>query len=221
MKRFWKTTAVSETEGGWTVMLDGRPIRTPAKAEAIRAEWDEQQDEVRPAAMPMMRLASTAIDLVAKRHGEVAREIAKYAETDLVCYRADHPPELARRQQESWGPIVDWAILRYDAPLCVTAGVIPAAQSAATLKTFAAAVAAYEPFTLTALHAATTACGSVVLGLALIERRLGAEDAYVLSQLDETFQIEQWGEDEEARRRRAGLRDDVLSAERFLSLLRR
>jgi chaperone required for assembly of F1-ATPase len=156
---------------------------------------------------------------VAKRHAAVAAEIAKYAETDLVCYRADHPPELAQRQQAAWGPILDWAMLRYDAPLSVTAGVIPAPQDPATLRAYAAAIAAYEPLALTALHAATTACGSVILGLALVEGRLAAAEAYALSQLDETFQIEQWGEDAEAASRRAGLRDDILNAARFIALL--
>jgi chaperone required for assembly of F1-ATPase len=230
MKRFWKNATVAEAEGGWTVALDGKPIRTPAKnplvvpsralAEAIAAEWNEQGEEVRPASMPLMRLASTALDLVEKRHGAVVAEIAKYAETDLVCYRAEHPPELAHRQQAAWGPLLDWAMLRYDAPLSVTSGVIPAAQSPASIKVFRAAVAAYGALELTALHAATTACGSIVLGLALAEGRIDAEEAYRLSQLDETFQIEQWGEDAEAARRRASLREDIRNAARFLALAR-
>jgi chaperone required for assembly of F1-ATPase len=230
MKRFWKHAAAVAAEAGWTVALDGRPIRTPAKnplalpsralAEAIAAEWNEQGEEVSPAAMTLMRLASTALDLVAKRHAAVAAEVAKYAETDLVCYRAEHPAELAHRQEAGWGPLVDWAMLRYDAPLAITAGVIPTTQSEATLKAFAAAIAAYDALALTALHAVTTACGSVVLGLALVERRIDAETAFALSQLDESFQIEQWGEDEEAARRRAGLRADIRDAARFLDLLR-
>jgi chaperone required for assembly of F1-ATPase len=230
MKRFWKEAAAQEAEGGWTVALDGKPIRTPAKhpllvpsralAEGIAAEWRAQGEEVRPEAMPLMRLASTALDLVTKRREAVAAEIAKYAETDLVCYRAEHPAELAQRQQAGWGPILDWAMLRYDAPLAITAGVIPAPQDPATLRAYAAAVAAYDPLALTALHTATTACGSVVLGLALVEGRLAPEEAYALSQLDETFQIEQWGEDSEAARRRASLREDIHNAARFLELLR-
>lgn len=230
MKRFWKTAAVREAEGGWTVALDAKPIRTPAKnplvvpsralAEAIAAEWNGQGEEISPASMPLMRLASTAIDLVSKRHEVVAAEVAKYAETDLVCYRAERPPQLAHRQQAGWGPLLDWAMLRYDAPLSVTSGVIPAAQNPASLKSFHGVVASYSPLELTALHAITTACGSIVLGLALVEDRIDAEEAYALSQLDETFQIEQWGEDAEAARRRASLREDILNAALFLRLLR-
>jgi chaperone required for assembly of F1-ATPase len=230
MKRFWKEAAAREAERGWTVTLDGKPIRTPAKnplvvpsralAEAIAAEWNGQGDDIQPSTMPLMRLASTALDLVTKRHAAVATEVAKYAETDLVCYRAEHPPELSQRQAAVWGPILDWAMLRYDAVLTVTAGVIPAPQSPASLQAFHAAVAAYSPLELTALHAATTACGSVILGLALVEERIEPAEAYALSQLDETFQIEQWGEDAEAVRRRASLREDILNAGLFLRLLK-
>ena len=230
MKRFWKTAEAIAVEDGFGVALDGKPMRTPGKnplrvpsralAAAIADEWDAQKDEVRPAEMPMMRLASIALDLVAKRRAHVAAEIAKYAETDLVCYRADHPPELQRRQNEAWQPLIDWAMLRFDAPLCVTYGVIPTAQSPEALTRFRRAVDACDDLSLAALHAATTSCGSVVIGLALVEARVSAEEAFALSQLDESFQIEQWGEDEEAMRRRAGLRADIDAAARFLALLR-
>ena len=230
MKRFWKTAEVIAAEGGFGVALDGKPMRTPGKnplrvpsralAAAIAAEWDAQEVEVRPAQMPMMRLAAIALDLVSKRREHVAAEVAKYAETDLVCYRADHPPELQRRQNEGWQPLVDWAMLRLDAPLCVTSGVIPAAQSPETLARFRRAVDGYDDLSLAALHAATISCSSVVIGLALVEGRISAEEAFALSQLDESFQIEQWGEDEEAMRRRAGLRTDIDAVARFLALLR-
>jgi chaperone required for assembly of F1-ATPase len=230
MKRFWKKAEAIAAEGGFSVALDGKPIRTPARnvlrlptralAEALAAEWEGQEDELRPEKMPLMRLASTAIDLVARRREHVVGEIAKYAETDLVCHRADAPPGLARRQAEAWQPLLDWAMLRFDAPLSVTSGVLPARQSEHALKGFRSAVAAYDDFSLAALHAATTSCGSVVIGLALAEGRVGAEEAFQLSQLDETFQIEQWGEDEEAARRRASLREDIAAAARLLDLLR-
>jgi len=156
--------------------------------------------------MPQMRLASIAIDLVMPRREEVLAELGKYAGTDLVCYRAEHPPELVARQHSVWQPLVDWATLRFDAPLAVTAGIVPVAQPPATLHAFAAALAAYDPLRLTALHAATAACGSLVIALALIEGRLDAEAAFAAAQLDESFQIEQWGEDAEQTARRANLR---------------
>jgi chaperone required for assembly of F1-ATPase len=230
VKRFYKNASVQEVERGFGVALDAKILLTPAKlpltvpsralAEAIAAEWQAQVDEVRPHTMPLMRLASTAIDLVTKRHADVVAEIANFAETDLVCYRADHPAELAARQHAIWQPLVDWTTLRYDAPLAVTAGIIPVTQTPTTLHALAVAVAAYEPMSLTALHAATTASGSLVIALALMEGRLDAEGTFAASQLDESFQIEQWGEDYEAADRRAALKADIVAAARFIALLR-
>jgi chaperone required for assembly of F1-ATPase len=229
MKRVYKEVTTRPAEAGWGVVLDGRPMRTPGKNElavpseklavAIAAEWDAQQGEIRPATMPLTRLAATAIDRTAVQRGRVIDEIAGYGGTDLVCYRADHPPALAARQQAVWQPLLDWAALRYDAALAVTCGVIPTRQSPAALKAFATAVAAHDDFRLTALHALTTACGSLVIALATMEGRLDAAEAFAASQLDETFQIEQWGEDAEAAARRESLAADIASAALFLELL--
>jgi chaperone required for assembly of F1-ATPase len=229
MKRVYRHAAARPVEGGWGVALDGRAMRTPGRNElivpsealagAIAAEWDSQGDVVRPATMPLTRLAATAIDRTAKQRDQVIAETASYAGTDLVCYRADHPPELAARQQLVWQPLLNWATLRYDAALAVTSGVIPTRQSAAALRAFANSVAAHDDFRLTALHTLTAACGSLVIALALLEGRLDAEAAFAASQLDETFQIEAWGADAEAAARRRVLAADIASAARFLSLL--
>jgi chaperone required for assembly of F1-ATPase len=230
MKRVYAKATIRSAAGGWGVALDGRPMRTPGRNElilpnqalagAIAEEWEAQRDDIRPATMPLTRLAATAIDRTAPQRDRVVADIANYAGTDLVCYRADHPPALAARQQSVWQPLIDWATLRYDAALAVTSGVIPAQQSAAALKAFAAAVAAQDNFRLTALHALTVACGSLVIALALLEGRLDAEAAFAASQLDETFQIEAWGEDAEAAERRQALAADIQSAARFIALLR-
>jgi chaperone required for assembly of F1-ATPase len=230
MKRFYKTAAVVAADQGFGISLDDRPLRTPAKAllsvpsralaEAIAAEWHAQGDEVQLDKLPLTRLASTAIDLVTPRRAQVVAEIARYAGTDLVCYRAGHPPELAQRQHAAWQPLIDWATLRYDAPLEVTIGVVPVAQPPATLRAFAAAIDAYGVLPLAALHMATAACGSLVVALALIEGRLDVEGAFAAAQLDETFEIELWGEDPEQTRRRAALKDDMALAARFIELLR-
>ena len=169
MKRVYKQATARAAEGGWGVALDGRPMRTPAKhelivpsaalAEAIAAEWHAQQDEIHPATMPLTRLAATAIDRTRTQRELVAAETANYAGTDLVCYRAEHPPALIARQHAGWQPLIDWAMQRYDAALAVTSGIVPQPQSPAALKAFAAAVAAQNDFRLTALHAMTTACG--------------------------------------------------------------
>jgi chaperone required for assembly of F1-ATPase len=230
MKRFYREVTVRPEGEMFSIALDSKPLRTPAKAplllpslalaEAIAAEWRDQGDEVTVAELPLTRLASTAIDLVTARPAEVAAEVARYAGTDLVCYRAAHPPELARRQNAAWQPLLDWATLRYDAPLEVTVGVVPVTQSAASLRAFSTAVASYPPLELTALHLATTACGSLVVALALIEGRIDVEAAFGAAQLDESFEIEQWGEDAEQTQRRAALKDDMALAHRFIRLLR-
>jgi chaperone required for assembly of F1-ATPase len=169
--------------------------------------------------MPLTRLAATAIDRTAAKRDEIVVEIANYAATDLVCYRAERPPALAARQEAAWQPLIDWAAGRYDAGLAVTAGVVPTPQSPASLKAYAGVVAAFDDFRLTALQAATAACGSLIIALALFERRLDADSAFAASQLDETFQIEAWGEDAEATHRREVLAADIAAAARFLELL--
>jgi chaperone required for assembly of F1-ATPase len=229
MRRVYTSVATRPVDGSWGVALDGKPVRTPAKRElavpsaalaaALAAEWDAQREEIQPATMPLTRLAATAIDRTAVQRGLVVAETAGYAGTDLVCYHADHPPVLAARQDAMWQPLIDWAALRYDAALAVTTGIIPAPQSPAALRAFAAIVAAQDDFRLTALHTLTAASGSLVIALALVEGRLDAEAAFAASQLDETFQIETWGEDPEAATRRHALAADIAAAARFLALL--
>jgi chaperone required for assembly of F1-ATPase len=230
VRRVYRRAEPVPAGSGHGVALDGRPVKTPAKndlvvpsaalAAALAAEWDAQETEVRPAEMPLMRLAASAIDRVGPQRAEVVRQIAEYAGTDLVCYRATHPPALTLRQQAAWQPLIDWAVLRYDAPLAVTAGVVPAGQPEVSLRAFAAAVAEHDDFALAALHAATTACGSLVIALALSEGRLDAAEAFAVSQLDESYQIEAWGEDAEQSRRRELLAAEIAAAARFLALLR-
>jgi chaperone required for assembly of F1-ATPase len=230
MKRRYTAAGVVPAGDLFAVALDGKAIRTPAKrdllvptralAAAIAAEWQSQGDEVKPHTMPLTRLASTAIDLVAQRRQQVVEEIVNYAGSDLLCYRAEHPPELIAREHAVWQPLVDWATLRYDAPLIVTSGILPVRQLPETMRAFAAAVDAYDPLLLTALHAITTVAGSLVIALAVLEGRLDAIDAFAAAQLDETFEIEKWGEDEEQNERRAALKDDIAAAVSFVALLR-
>ena len=229
MKRFYKTAGVTETPDGFGVTLDGKPVRTPAKrplavptralAEAITAEWLAQRETVDPKRLPLTRITSIALDLVAPRREAVVAEVVKYAGTDLVCYRAEDPAELAARQHAAWQPLIDWAKERFAAPLTVTASILPVAQSAETLSAFAAAVAAYDSHRLAALHLATAACGSLVVALALVEGRLDAEGAFATAELDESYEIERWGEDLEQAKRRAGLKADIALAARFVALL--
>ena len=229
MKRVYREVTTRPIMGGWGIALDGSAMRTPGRselivpsaslAEAIAAEWEAQQGDIRPTTMPLTRLAATAIDRTASQRELVVAETANYAGTDLVCYRAEHPPALIARQEAAWQPLIDWAMRRYDAGLAVTSGVVPQLQAPASLKALAATVAAQDDFRLTALHTMTAACGSLVIGLALMEGRLDAAAAFAVSQLDESFQIEAWGEDAEAAARRQALADDIAATARFVQLL--
>jgi len=232
MKRFYETVAMEEVAEGATfrVCLDARPIKTPGRqelilpsrslADAIAEEWREQKEKVVPATMPLTRLAGGAIDRVASQRTMVVDEIAAYSETDMLCYRADQPVALVKRQHETWQPILDWAEQRYRAKLTVTVGVVPVAQPPDTLDAIKHAVAAQDDMRLSALHAVTHAAGSVILGMALIEGRLDATAVVTASQLDEQVQSEQWGEDTEAAERRAALAVEVSACARFVDLLR-
>jgi chaperone required for assembly of F1-ATPase len=230
MKRFYQKAQPVKRAAGYAIALDGKPIKTPGKrdllvpsealATAIAEEWNTQDTEVQTMTMPLTRLATTTVDRVATQRDAIVRQTANYAATDLVCYRAVHPPALTARQHAVWQPLIDWAVLRYDAPLAVTSGVIPKSQSADSLRAFAAAAAEHDDFALTALHVATAACGSLIIALALIEGHLDAEGAFAASQLDESFQIEAWGEDAEQTARRRALAGDIQAAARFISLLR-
>lgn len=230
MKRFYRKAEAVRRADGHGIALDGRSIKTPGKrdlivpsgplAAAIAEEWESQQGDLLTQTMPLTRLATTTLDRNAGQRDMIVQQVAKYAATDLVCYRAAHPPALAARQQAAWQPLIDWAVLRYDAPLTVTTGVIPRGQSETSLHAFAAAVAAFDDFGLTALHVATGACGSLVIALALLEGRIDADEAFAASQLDETFQIEAWGEDAEQAARRRALAVEITAAARFMELLR-
>jgi chaperone required for assembly of F1-ATPase len=230
MKRFYKQAGVVPAAGGHAVTLDGRLVKTPGKrdlivpspalAVAVAAEWEAQRGDIRREAMPLTRLAGTTIDRNSTEREAIVRQVADYAGTDLVCYRASHPPALTARQEAVWQPLIDWAVERYAAPLAITTGVIPTSQPATSLAAFAAAVSRHDDFSLTALQAATAACGSLVIALALLQGRLDAGEAFAASQLDESFQIEAWGEDGEHAERRAALAAEIAAAAQFMELAR-
>jgi chaperone required for assembly of F1-ATPase len=225
-------TAPTDGEGGcFTVLLDGRPVRTPARrvlalptealAQAVAGEWRRQRDEVVPAAMPLTRLATTCVDLMPARRSDAIEETAGYAGTDLLCYRAAAPDSLVARQQAAWQPWLDWAARQLDAPLLVADAVMPVAQPASSLRALRAAVERLDDWRLVGLHAATTAMGSLVLALALEGGLLDAEAAFATALLDELFAIERWGEDEGLTLRHARLRADLAAAGAFLEALPR
>jgi len=229
--RFYKAVAVAELEsGGFAVQLDGRPVRTPGRkplalpgrplADAIAAEWQAQGENIDPASMPIMSMACTAIDQVGEHREAIVADIAAYGGHELLCYREDQQQELAERQKEVWQPLLDWVAVTFDAPLKVTSGILPVDQPEEPLAALERAVDQLDDLRLAVLGVATKAAGSLVVGLALVHGRVGAEEAFEASQLDETFQIEKWGEDAEAAKRRQVLRGDLEAAVAFLSFLR-
>lgn len=226
MKRFYKTVTVEDR----SVLLDGRRVKTPrgedpalptpALAEALAEEWRAQGEDIQPAAMPLTKLANTAIDGIVLRRGEVIAEIVAFARHDHLCYRTDKPAELKARQDEAWDPLLDWAAERFGAPLLTAYGVTSIAQPEPSLAALRRAVETYDPFVLAALHVATAITGSLVLGLAVADGRLNAAEAFGLSQIDEHFQSEKWGEDAEALARARHLAEELDAAARFMDLAR-
>ncbi|MFO1157578.1 MAG: ATP12 family protein [Reyranellaceae bacterium] len=231
MKRFYKQTGVDRAEEGHRILLDGRPMRTPAKAvlvvptmplaEAIADEWRDVPDnaEIVVSHLPLTRLAATGLDRVTPQRTQVIEDTAKYAGSDLLCYRATDPPSLVERQHTAWQPLLDWAAKHYGAPLIVAEGTSFVTQPAQSLERLRAAVAAHSDLALSALYNLTHVSGSLVIALALAEGRLTAEDAFNSAQLDELYQIERWGEDPIATERHAGIRRDLAAGARFLALL--
>lgn len=227
-KRFWTAASVAECEGGYTVLLDGRAVRTPAKAafvvptramaEAVAVEWDAQQGAIKPDTMPVTRAANSAIDKLSHQFDEVVDLLAAYGESDLLCYRATGPEGLIARQAAGWDPLLDWSATELHAGLRVTAGIVPVAQPAQSVAQLRAHVAALDPFRLAAFHDLVAITGSLVLALAVIKGRLSAEEAFALSRIDEIWQVEFWGVDEDAATLEAGKKQALFEAAQFFAL---
>lgn len=229
-KRFYERADVEAADGKFAVVLDGRPVRTPAGrplavpsrrlAEAIAAEWQAQGSDIRPDAMPITRLASTALDGVATRRDEVVAATLAFAVTDLVCYRADRRTALRERQDRQWQPLLDWVADAFGARLRVTTGVVPVAQPSRAVAALAAAIAARDDLELAALSHLAATLGSLVVALALVAGRIDGETAFALAHIDEHFQMETWGEDAEAAQRLRHIKAEVAAAAAFLAHLR-
>jgi chaperone required for assembly of F1-ATPase len=231
MKRFYATASASAVEGGFDVRLDGRPIRAPGGtpivvptqdlARAIAEEWQAQPvgGEIKPLQMPLMRLAATGLERVPGQRDKVIDDTAKYAGSDLLCYRATDPDSLVARQCKVWDPLLAWLDERHDARLEPASGVILRAQSPDAIDRIHQAVAAHDDLALAALYNLTTWMGSVVLALAVSDRRLDGAGAFEAAELDALFEIERWGADAEATLRHQRLRADIEAAARFLELL--
>jgi chaperone required for assembly of F1-ATPase len=229
MKRFYKNVTVDETPDGFRFLLDGRPVQTPARqplllpnrglAEAIAEEWRAQDDEMQPLAMPLTRLVNTVLDGVRATRNDVIAAVLRFGENDLLSYRAETPVELAARQLE-WNAYLDWAAERHDARLAVTSGIRHVEQSTETLAALRQAVASRSDFDLAALHVLASITGSLILGLAVLDGRLTADEAFALSRLDEAYQAEKWGSDREAEARAQRLAAEMSHAAQLVHLSR-
>lgn len=227
-KRFWTTATVEPEGSGWAVRLDGRAVKTPAKAPlivptramacAIAAEWDAQDGVVKPDTMPVTRAANSAIDKVTPQFDAVAEMLADYGGTDLLCYRAEAPAPLAARQAAAWDPLLDWAAHSLGARLVPVFGVVPVPQDPASLDRLAQQVRGFDPFRLTALHDLVAISGSLVIGLAVASGRIPVDQGWMISRIDEHWQAEQWGADAEAEATEAVKRTAMQDAARFLHL---
>lgn len=227
-KRFWKEAVAEPCEGGFTVRLDARPVRTPLKAalvlptldmaQAIATEWDAQIGLVKPQTMPVTRAANSAIDKIVPQFDEVADLLAAYGASDLICYRATDPQALVARQSQAWDPMIDWAAAALQAPLIATAGVIHIAQDPASLAALRGQVFSLDQFRLAGIHDLIAISGSLVLALAVTHRRVTADEAWTLSRIDEQWQQDLWGIDEEAADLAAYRQEAFLQADRFYGL---
>lgn len=229
-KRFYTSVAVAARDGAFAVTLDGRAIKTPAKralaaptealAAAVAAEWEAQSTHIDPGTMPLTRLLNSALDGVVDHAGDVAAHIAGFAASDLLCYRAETPEGLARRQAEAWDPILEWARTALGARWRVVAGLMPVEQPADALRAVARRLEGCDALTLAALHVLTTISGSALIALAHAEDALTLEKAWAAASVDETWQREQWGRDAEAEAFAARRFADFAAASRCLRLLR-
>ncbi|UWR22998.1 ATP12 family chaperone protein [Sulfitobacter sp. S190] len=227
-KRFWKEATVEQIDEAWTVRLDGRPVKTPAKrallvptrplATAIAEEWQAQEGEIRPHTMPVTKTANAAIDKVAVQHAEVADMLAAYGDSDLLCYRADSPAALVERQSAQWDPLLDWAHDALGARLLPRAGIMHRPQDPQALAILSRETHALDAFRLAAFHDLVSLSGSLVIGFAAARDARPAEALWELSRLDENWQAEQWGDDEEALAQAEIKRAAFLHAKRMFAL---
>ena len=229
MKRFWKEVSVEQADGGWGIELDGRPVRTPARAplvvpteplaEAVAAEWRAIEETVDPRAMPLTGLANAAIDRVGPDPATFAAGLARYAEADLTCYRCTGPQELLTVQETGWDALLGWARRRFDIDFVTTQGIMHVEQPTATVERLSHEVATFDAFHLAGLSPLVTIGGSVIAALAVAEQVITPQQGWDAVSIDDRWQIEQWGADAEAELALENRRRDFFAAAHFLELL--
>lgn len=229
LKRFYKTSTAAKDEQGWHVLLDGKAVKTPGKrmlvlptqslAEAIAQEWDSQGEEIDLQSLPLMQFACATLDYVQPHMSDVVSETLGYAETDALCYREVESDVLAERQKQAWNPVVSWANARYGIEMRYAQGIMPVEQAPHTREQLHAVLEKLSPHALASLWLMTKHLGSLLLALAVFEKQVTVSEAFSLSRLEEAFQNEQWGEDEEVRERREIVAAEMEVLARFLTLI--
>ena len=227
-KRIWKNVYVVFSEAGYLIKLDDKILKTPAKrqmvlptealAKKVASEWHEQVEEIDPTTMPFTKSANAALDKVSEQFEEVSSLLGEYGDTDLLYYRADSPPELQKRQKIGWDPIVKWAENTFKVRINCGTGIVYIPQNEQIFSEIRIKISNLSIFELTAFYDMVSITGSLILGLAIINGRLSAEEAYQLSRVDELWQFEQWGEDEEAQAVSNLKNAAILHSEEFFSL---
>ena len=230
IKRVFKAVSVAERDGRFHVLLDGKPVMTPMRSavsarqralgDALAAEWDAQDPFIEPEAMPLTRLVSTAIDRVTPQRALLINELMNYAEADLLCYRAAHPTVLKARQQAVWQPVLDWLEAKHNVALEPADCLMPLKQPTETVTALRAAISALDDEHLTVLQATAAITNSLALSLALTHGHINAAEAFAAAALDESYQMEQWGEDDLALTRRRQIEADLLAIGEYLRLLK-
>ncbi|MBV8696951.1 MAG: ATPase [Bradyrhizobium sp.] len=228
-RRFYKEAGIAAAaDGGFSITLDGRPIRTPSGrtvtvpndeiAQAIAREWQAQGETIDPLTMPLTRFANSVVEAVVGRADLVADDMAKYLQSDLLCYRAAHPQALVQREAEHWDPVLFWAADALGAHFILSQGVVHARQPETAVAAARAALPS-DPWSVAALHVVTTLTGSALLALALAHGILDADQVWAAAHVDEDWNAEQWGADEEATERRAARAVDFRAAARILEVI--
>ena len=227
-KRFWKNVHVVLSETGYFIKLDDKILKTPANkqmmlptealAKKVASEWGQQVEEIDPTTMPFTKSSNAALDKVSEQFEEVSSLLGEYGDTDLLYYRADSPPELQKRQKTGWDPIVKWAENTFKVQINCGTGIVYIPQNEKLFSEIRKKISNLSIFELTALYDMVSITGSLILGLAIINGRLSAEEAYQLSRIDEQWQLEQWGEDEEAQVASNQKNIAILHSEEFFAL---
>ena len=229
MRRFYKKVEKVKDNDGWTILLDGKSIQTPARqtlflptialAENIVLEWEEQGLEIDPLTMPLTGYAYSAIDRSQPMKNQLIEQICAYAQSDVLCYRVEKPIDLAERQEAEWQPVLDWLSVSRGIDLRVTSGINHVEQEPVVLELVKSNVSSFDQYQLTGLHAVTISSGSVVLALALIDKFIDFEKILELSSLEELYQMEKWGRDIETIQRHDALRQEIYNADRFMEFV--